>query len=406
MKILGNNNMIKILFVTTHNYRIIIIIMTKVDLNRTQQEAKAFITIPFAHSLRYEYIGEGGRGLSAGEQIFLIDDVAVPHFHHPLTLHGTKTKKSRPRVQLTEEHSKMLDLYVINERSRESTTIVFPNGRVNYVFIARKNSQCRSLRRLHGHMEAISSELDRFLSRLNKRCLCKDDLGGGRYIVSGFGTMGKNVAKNIRPPNQPALRQSLKFAEHMELSKIVGGILSHIADCFRIHCSEVLTKNQFLLTLLKSMAWPPLQFQGELNQWMSSQYIIRRWGSRTKDDWPGEKSVVALHTDRGDIDSYNFNCYTSGGGIRNKGGPVANSDLAVFQNSTGGAGYRVKTCIEDTVVVVVMNSHNQLHGCIKNEDNIVEESQTWTTRIIPYIPTGVYQWKIRHPDGVPFMDIP
>jgi len=192
----------------------------------------------------------------------------------------------------------------------------------------------------------------------------------------------------------------------MELSKIVGGILSHIADCFRIHCSEVLTKNQFLLTLLKSMAWPPLQFQGELNQWMSSQYIIRRWGSRTKDDWPGEKSVVALHTDRGDIDSYNFNCYTSGGGIRNKGGPVANSDLAVFQNSTGGAGYRVKTCIEDTVVVVVMNSHNQLHGCIKNEDNIVEESQTWTTRIIPYIPRGVYQWKIRHPDGVPFMDIP
>jgi hypothetical protein len=142
--------------------------MLSVDSNQTQQEAKAFITIPFAHSLQYEYIGKGGRGLSAGEQIFLIDDVSVLHCHHPLTLHGSKTKQSRPRVQLTEEHSKMLDLYVINERSSKSTTIVFPNGRVNCVLIACKNSQCRSLCCLHGHMEAISSELDRVFVKIEQ----------------------------------------------------------------------------------------------------------------------------------------------------------------------------------------------------------------------------------------------
>ena len=102
--------------------------MPSVESNQTQQEAKAFIIIPFAYSLRYEYIGKGGRGLSSGEQVFFIDDVSVPHCHHPLTLHGSKTKKSQPCVQLTEEHFQMLDLYVINKRSSESTTVVFPNG--------------------------------------------------------------------------------------------------------------------------------------------------------------------------------------------------------------------------------------------------------------------------------------
>ena len=380
--------------------------MTVSECDGTTGEAKSVLLISFAHILRYECIGYRCIGLSREEQVFLIDEKPVRHYHHPMTLHGSLTKKARPRVQLTEEHSHMLHLPVINERSSESTTIVFPNGRVNHVLIARKNSKCPQLRSLHEYMYGTGVELDNLLSKLTKKYYLKDDLAGGRYVVSGFGNMGKNIPIAVRPPNQPALRKSLTLASHLSLSKIVGGVMSHVAECIMVHCGDVWRKNQLLMKSMKSLAWPPLVFQKRRSQWMSCQYIVRRWGTSSKEYGPGENSFVALHTDSGDVDSTMFNCYTSGGGTHGKGGPVPSSDLAVFENVKGGAGYRVKTSIEDTVVVVVMNSHRQLHGCIESQDVACPSSPTWTTRIIPYIPQGVYQWKIRHPRGVPFMDMP
>ena len=85
---------------------------------------------------------------------------------------------------------------------------------------------------------------------------------------------------------------------------------------------------------------------------------------------------------------------------------MACTDFAAFEKATGGAGYRVKTCIEDTIVVVVLNSKRQLHGCIKSADDFVQDDLAWTTRIIPYIPQGVYNWMMCHPGDTPFMDIP
>ena len=380
--------------------------MTIAASDGTTVEAKSVLLISFAHTLRYECIGDRRRGLSRHEQVFLIDEMPVRHYHHPMTLDGTRTKKARPRVQLTEEHCQMLHLPVINERSSESTSIVFPNGRVNHVLIARKNSQCPLLRSLHEYMYGTGGDLNYLLSKLDKKCFVKDDLAGGRYVVSGFGNMGKNVSKDVRPPNQPALRQSLKLAEHLSLSKIVGGVLGRVADCLKVHCIHVSRNNQRLMQFMESLVWPPLVFQNRCSQWMSCQYIVRRWGTLSMECGPKENSLVALHTDRGDVDTTMFNCYTSGGGTHGKGGPVPNSDLAVFQNDKGGAGYRVKTCIEDTVVVVVMNSNRQLHGCIQSQDGARPSTPTWTNRIIPYIPQGVYQWKIRNPHGVPFMNIP
>lgn len=374
---------------------------------KERKRKREYLCLPFSHTLHYKYVGERREGLSAGEQIFQIDGKAVPHYHHPLSLHGTRTKKSRPRVQLTEDHAEKLRLPIIDENSSDLTKVVFPNGRVNHVLLARRNSECPALRALHEYMDERGPELDKFLSKLEKKNILRDNLGGGQYVASGFGNMGKNVSPLIHPPNQPALRQCLRFIEHQALAEIVGGAFSHIAECIAKHCGKVYAENQGLMNVNRNLAWPPIEYQKSGWRWMSSQFIVRRWGaSVTEAEWPLEKSIVAAHTDPGDIDSTMFHCYRTGGGKDSRGGPVAGTDLAVFENADGGAGFRVKTCIEDTVVVVVLNSHRQLHGCIKSADSFAEDDLAWTTRIIPFVTRGVYNWMIRNPTGLPFMDIP
>ena len=363
--------------------------------------------LPFSHNLYYKYVGKHRQCLSKEEQIFLIDGKKVPYQHHPLSLHGTPTKKARPRAQLTEEHAGKLHLQVVDEKSSNVTKVVFPNGRVNYVLLARRTSSCPALRALHGCMAERGTILDEFLSKLDKKRLLKDDLGGGRYVVSGFGNMGRNVSAIIRPPDQPALRKSLKLAEHLDLAKIVGEMFSHVSKCIAKHCVKVYEANQRLMKTNQKLAWPPLEYQKSGWKWMSTQFIVRRWGpALAENNWPLEKEIVAAHTDPGDLDCTMFHCYRTGGGRDRKGGAVAGTDIAVFEKANGEAGFRVKTCIRDTVVVVIFNSNTQLHGCIKSRDNFVEDDSVWSTRIIPYVTQGVHNWMIRNPAGSPFTNIP
>ena len=135
--------------------------MMKKQTNRKGKKASRLL-LSFVHTLKYKYVAKGRKGFSAKEQTFLIDGQSTPHSHHPLSLHGTRTKKARPRVQLTEEHSQRLQLPMIDEQSGEVTEIIFPNGRVNYVLLARRNSSCPALRALHKHMDEHGAELDEF----------------------------------------------------------------------------------------------------------------------------------------------------------------------------------------------------------------------------------------------------
>lgn len=378
---------------------------------RTLKDKKASrLLLSFEHALKYKYVGECRQGLSAEEQKFLIDGHPIPHSYHPLSLHGTRTRKCRPRVQLTEEHAQRLQLPLLDERSGEVVEIIFPNGRVNYVLFGRRNSNCPSLRALHTHMDQHGPELDELLSTLDQKRV-KDDLGGGRYIVSGFGNMGRNVSGNIRPPTQPSMRKSMKLVDHNNLASKVGGIFSHISECIAKHCGDVYEKNHNIMQN-HNLVWPSLKYQQQTKwSWLASQFIVRRWGAALTNDWPIEKELVSAHTDTGDLDCTTFHCYRTGGGLRGKGGPVPGTDIAVFEHSTGGAGFRVKTCIEDHVVIVVLNSKRQLHGCILSADHIIvtddNDYLAWTTRIIPYTPQGVYNWMMHHPrDTPPYTDIP
>ena len=345
--------------------------------------------------------------MSADDQIFLVDGQCVPFKHHPQTLHGTKTKMAQPRVQLTEYHAKRLDLQIIDESSCDVSKIIFPNGNVNYVLMSRKDSICSSLRSLHICMSRREAMLEEFLSNLERRNYVKDDLGGGRYVASGYGNMGRNVPQSIRPPDQPALRKCLTFNEHHRLGEIVGEIFSHVAECISLHCDDVYEENKTLMRTNPQVTWPPLEYQNPVWNWMSTQFIVRRWGPGLRThQLPLKDSLVAAHVDHSDHDSYTFHCYKSGGGKDCNGGPVAGTDLAIFEHSQGGTGYRVKTCIKDTVVVVVLRSKRQLHGVIESDNSFVEDELAWSTRIIPFIPQGVYNWMTRHPLDKPYSNIP
>ncbi len=166
-------------------------------------------------------------------------------------------------MQLTEYHAEKLQLTTINETSPDVTKVVFPNGLENYIFMARKNIKCPRLRVLHDCVSHhCRMELNQLLAKLvSKNCLVKDDLGGGRYVASGYGNMGKNVHPSLRPPNQPALRKCLKFSEHDKLATITGVIFYNISECINTHCKEVYDDNQVLMKLNSNMAWPPLKYQ-------------------------------------------------------------------------------------------------------------------------------------------------
>lgn len=361
------------------------------------------LCISFAHSLYYKH-KEARRGLGAEEQVFEIDGKPALYHYHPLSLHGTQSKKSRPRVQLTEAHAARLKLAVVNETSGDHTKVVFPNGRVNHVLLVRRNSECPAMLALHKYLEKNREELDNFLTQ-KKMCFMKDDLAGGRYIASGFGNMGRNVSPSIRDPDRPALRKCLKKKEHEFLGRLVGGAFSHVAACIETYCGKVFAKNQRIMEINKNLCWPPVSYQDPHWCWMSSQFIIRRWGPSLP-DWPLDETIVSAHTDTGDLDCTMFHLYISGGGRNGLGGHVSGTDLAVFEKSEGGPGYRIKTCIEDTVVIVVLDSGSQLHGCIKSNDDFVGDDHAWSTRIVPFIPRGVYSWMTRNPMGVPYTNIP
>ena len=78
------------------------------------------------------------------------------------------------------------------------------------------------------------------------------------------------------------------------------------------------------------------------------------------------------------------------GGANNNGGHVNFTNLLVFEKSTGGLSVCIPTAIENTVVVVLMNSAMQLHGTVGCENLLpsnnvfCNEKLCWSMRFIPY----------------------
>ena len=250
--------------------------------------------------------------------------------------------------------------------------------------------------------EGKGAELDSFIGSLPKSRILSDDLGGGQYIVSGYGNLGRNTKRH--PPDHPSMRLSLQPVEHLRAADIVGGALSRVACCVEKYCNDVYRENQKIMRVNPNLQWPAQKHQTCGHSWMSAQFIVRHWGGQGLSSIL-EKMIVSGHVDRGDLDTMMPSIYYATGGKGNKGGYVLGTDLALFEEETGGAGVRIRTCIRDTVVVVLSNSRQQLHGCILDDCGHCQHgdaSPCQTTRIIPFIPQGVYDWMVRNQKGVPF----
>ena len=359
------------------------------------------------HRLCYKPTSKTGQTLE--KQIFEIDGNPVPFKFHPLTLGSSPTKKARRRAQLTGKHASQLCLATINEHSSEVTKIIFPNGTVNHVFHARKNSTCQCLRNLHHYLmqEGKAEELESFIGSLAKSRFLTDDLGGGRYVASGYGNLGRNTKRHL--PGIPSMRQSLQLSEHLKISSIVGGALSHVSCCIEKYCRDAHRNNEALMQMSPKLQWPSRDQQPGRHKWMCTQFIVRHWGgpglSSNELPFPLEKVTVSAHVDRGDLDTLMPCIYFVKGGSDDEGGYVLGTDLVLFEDENGGAGVQVRTCIRDTVVVVLSNSRRQLHGCILDDCHLDEDTSLCrTTRIIPFIPKGVYDWMIKNPTGMPVFD--
>ena len=53
------------------------------------------------------------------------------------------------------------------------------------------------------------------------------------------------------------------------------------------------------------------------------------------------------------------------------------------------------------VVIIVMNSQQQLYGGVNRGPGFVSDVTVWTTRFIPYIMLGVFNYMKREPGGKP-----
>ena len=274
----------------------------------------------------------------------------------------------------------------------------------------KKYSRCPALRDLHNAVYDKGESIDEVISSLaeKKKHLVTDDSAGGTYIKTGYGNLGRNSTKK-RDPCQPSLLENINKADHLCIAEITGPVVSAIARVANKYCPRALDSNRKLKENNTKCMWPPIEYQGETHNWMCTQNVIRTWGGASPFDserFPLEHSIVAAHADTGDVDEIMPNIYSSGGGKDGRGGPVAGTDAAVFQHKFGGSGFLVTTCICDVVVVTLLHSASQLHGCVLNSVDFEEDKSAWTTRIISYMQNGVYHWMVKNPDVDPFTNIP
>ena len=89
-----------------------------------------------------------------------------------------------------------------------------------------------------------------------------------------------------------------------------------------------------------------------------------------------------MHTDDSDYSTEQPLIFWSNGGEGDLGGSVDGTDLMVFEHKYGGQCCRVRTSVEDCVVVVLMNSVDQLHAGVEAANPPL--TNVWSARIIPY----------------------
>lgn len=329
---------------------------------------------------------------------------------HPTT---NRTSKGKPRPLLFEDLVNEINPVVIDPSLGDVVRVPFPSEQGEeesecVVFYAHDNSQCDALANLNDAAFIRNhGRLDKLLDAIPPSLVYPDHLAGMWYYAYGFGMQGEPTGT----PSTLLTHECTKTTNG--IMRIVSELLQSTASCILKYCPNMYHANQLLKDSTNTnLACPPLQMQDKYCHWFANQFAIRQvgYGLNDKPIWANkeasidelqDENIIALHTDAGDYCTYQPLIYVPYGGNDGVGGNVNKSDLLVCQNKVGGYSVRIKTNIPNTVVVVLMNSNNQLHGLV-HDRNSPSDLCAWSTRIIPFITNRAHQWMTKHPTEMPF----
>ena len=328
---------------------------------------------------------------------------------HPTTV---RTTKANPRPLLFEELVSEVNPPVVDPSCGNVVRISFPKEEGEnddselYVFYAHKNSKCGALLSLYNSALGNNHQkLDNLLDEIPNCAHYDDHTAGMWYYAAGFGMLGN-------PTGQPATLMTHQYTATKDIIQIVSNILQSTASTILKYCPHIYHANQLLKDSTNTkLSCPPLTMQDEHCHWFSTQFIIRQigLGINNKPRWMNKRdpidklqdeNIISLHRDCGDYCTYQPLIYIPYGGDEGVGGDINKSDLVVCQNKVGGYSVRIKTNIPDTVVVVLMNSHKQLHGLVHDPVS-PSDTSAWSTRIIPFITQSAYNWMEKNQSAMP-----
>jgi hypothetical protein len=240
--------------------------------------------------------------------------------------------------------------------------------------------------------------LDELVSNLPKDVFHEDDLGGGIYVPFGIGS----ICQNSKPGKYqrwnkhqvPYTRNETHYMQNYKVFELYGKIMGEIACAIFDIFPSIYKQNQERYHDAEDCCYPTpgMQFSAKNKDkfWFAHQAIIRVIGKPFGEMF-GEMLKIALHADESDAPGIQMLSFLPMGGEDGCGGHVEGTDLLVFRDRTGGPCYRLNTTVRDTVVVILFNGKNQLHGgavdrnCtreLRMENNLF---RYYTTRIVHYL---------------------
>jgi hypothetical protein len=306
---------------------------------------------------------------------------------HPWTV-SKKKHGSRPRCYPTTSIlEKLQPIMIDNSDGADIHEVIFNNNTKNFVFFAHKQSQNPLLREIHKCYSENRHRIACLAKQLPAKLWEKDCLAGGEYLPAGIAKRGKVKGGSSK---LPFLRKSSYNNMVTELYDHYAEILGLEAQLIKEYFPDEYTANHDLYSGGEDCIFPsPLQQQqnGHVDSgvyWGVHQVALRKMGCESSIVERAEKRM-AWHVDQSDVKSNQLLTFLPMGGKYGRGGHVLDSDLMVFEHETGGKCFRLNTTIEDTVVFILMNSGQQMHGSAM--DSQTKRNGTlsfWSARFIAY----------------------
>lgn len=279
-------------------------------------------------------------------------------------------------------------------------TVEFPSGKKNAVLFGSSNSQSRNLVRLWELYQEFIPALEDCLNSMPKCCQHVDDLAGGTYVPYGLGSIPpgpKGCPRSLKGKQIPYLRRTALFKPVRELFEMYGQLMGVATDAIAELLPNFYEENRELRAGANDCTYPKPEVQksgqcGEstsmseedFNCWFANQCIVRIIGKEVGGQTVSD-GQIAMHFDESDYPCIQQLMFLPMGGVNGLGGHVPNTDLLVFEGREGGLSYRVDTTVEDTVVVVLMNSSTQLHAGAGEEVTGLASPPSSSIRLIPYL---------------------